>query len=250
MKYDKSNPKSIALLFDDIAKNYDLGNSLMSWNIHTRWNKKLVEKLFSNTPTEHFLDLCAGTGAITESAFKYHKKSKMSLPKTTLVDFSENMLKVAKSRLENRHPFIEFCCHDAEDLPFANDTFDRVAIAYGIRNVNDVDKCFDSVFRTLKPGGVFGILELVKPKNSLLQKLHGLYLKMLIPLIGKFCTSNKDAYEYLNQSIKNFSVSTIVQKLQRAGFSDIEAIPLTFGTASLILCKKNQKNCKTTFENL
>ncbi len=237
MTYDKSKPETIASLFDDIAKGYDLGNRIMSWNMHTRWNKKLVEKLFSNEPCDHFLDLCAGTGAVSELVLSHHKKKNLCFPKTTLVDFSENMLKVAKDRLD-AFGTIDFTCCNAEQLPFANETFDKTAVAYGIRNVCDVASCFREVHRTLKPNGVFGILELVNPENYLLEKLHGLYLNIGIPLIGKLCTRNKKAYVYLNQSIKNFTASQIIEKLQDAGFIDIEVYPLTFGIVQLILCKK------------
>jgi len=229
MNYEKSSPETIQTLFSKIASRYDLCNKALSFNLHKRWNKKLVNLLLGSG--ENILDLCAGTGDI---AFEFKRNAPNS--KVTLLDFCEPMLAVAKSKAEVLGHSFEFVQGDATKLPFGDKEFSQVSVAYGIRNVQDPVKCMAEAYRVLKPGGVFGILELTRPENWVVRVLHSWYLKVFVPLIGRLITGNKEAYQYLDQSIKNFQL--FKSQLESVGFQEVRVIPLTFGIASIIVAKK------------
>jgi demethylmenaquinone methyltransferase/2-methoxy-6-polyprenyl-1,4-benzoquinol methylase len=231
MTYDKTNPVSIRSLFNSIAPRYDLGNALLSGNLHRLWNWRLVRELIKSTP-QTVLDLCAGTGEIARLMGK-------KLPQSSycLVDFSEEMLRVARDRLTLLH--MQLVQADAEALPLQNEQFDAASCAYGVRNINNRPAAFSEVFRVLKPGATFAIIELTRPKNGLLKAGHSLYLRTILPLVGKALTSNKEAYSYLCDSITTFvSPEQLVDELKGAGFSNITAVPQTFGIATLFTAKK------------
>jgi demethylmenaquinone methyltransferase / 2-methoxy-6-polyprenyl-1,4-benzoquinol methylase len=240
--YDKDNPESIRLLFDDIAKRYDLGNRLMSMNLHTLWNEKLIKTLLHDRTPINYLDICSGTGDIAFRMIQALEK-KNSYPQTYLIDFSSQMLNVAKKNSLRFRPFVQKRIHfdqgRAEKLPYNDRQFDTISIAYGIRNIKELDRCFKETYRVLDEGGKIAILELTRPKNGALRLFHRLYLKTLLPVIGKVCISNKEAYQYLQASIENFICpQTIVHMLEIAGFVTIEANPIFGGIATLFSAKK------------
>ena len=226
--YTKTEPSTIRALFDSIAPRYDLGNALMSGMLHKLWNNRLVSFACKSSP-KNVLDLCSGTGEI---ACMMQKK----LPAHyTLVDFSEEMLAIAQKRL----PDAAIYQADVEQLPLQDASFDVATCAYGIRNVRNRDKAFSELYRVMKPGGSIAILELTRPKQKILSKLHALYLTTIVPLIGKLLTSNQDAYRYLCNSIHSFvAPELLVQELEKAGFTDIMVKPQTFGIATLFTAKK------------
>jgi demethylmenaquinone methyltransferase / 2-methoxy-6-polyprenyl-1,4-benzoquinol methylase len=234
MSYTKSSPQTIQTLFSKIATRYDLCNSALSFNLHKRWNKNLVRELLC-TRADNILDLCAGTGDI---AFEFSRH----LPpetKINLLDFCGPMLEVAKKKAAGLKSTFEFIQGDATALPFTHDTFSQVSIACGIRNVHDPKKCMNEAFRVLKKGGVFGILELTCPKNSLIRTLHSFYLKFFVPLIGKLTTAHKEPYQYLDQSIKEFQTPEAMKStLEAIGFKEVKIIPQSLGIASILIAKK------------
>ena len=237
-QYSKQDPESIQALFNIIAAQYDKTNAVLSFNLHKSWNRKLVEKVIVPAQPKVLLDLCCGTGAI---AFNYLKQSTYPLT-AFMLDFSEGMLDYAKRQVKannlGRHD-ITFLKADAQQIPLTDNTVDCATIAYGIRNVKDSQKCINDVLRVLKPGGSFGILELTKPKHKLLQLGHSLYLRGVLPIIGKLMTSNKDAYKYLCNSIHGFIPPEELQRqLQKAGFLDITITPLLGGVATILSAKK------------
>ena len=226
---DKS-PSTLSTLFDNIAPVYDKTNALLSFNLHKGWNKKLARSLLPYVhPNSQLLDLCAGTGAITQELLK------LPCNGITLLDVSPGMLAVAASRLKDKR--LQFVEADALAMPFEDKTFDAVTVAYGIRNLPDLKKGFQEVRRVLKPGGVFAILELTRPKGWF-APLHSLYLKLGVPLLGKLASGNKGAYAYLAQSVDSFlSVENIAEELKNNGFQLIASKPLFSGCATLFLAK-------------
>lgn len=233
MTYKKEDPASIQHLFNTIAKQYEQGNAILSFNTHRLWNRALIAATLHD-PTR-YLDLCAGTGQI---AFSYLKKRSSPLP-TYLLDFSSGMLAVAKEKAPSHHP-IEYLQADAEAIPLLPSTVDAVTCAYGIRNIQNPSKAFSEVYRVLTPGGTFGILELTRPHNPLLRSLHSLYLRYLVPLLGKWITSDKKAYEYLCNTIHHFvSPENIKADLLKIGFCSVTLRPLFGGIATLLIAKKN-----------
>jgi len=237
-QYNKNDPQSIQRMFGSIAKQYDRTNAILSFQMHKLWNKQLVSTTLSSKP-QSYLDLCCGTGEIS---LNYLKRCSHAC-EAYLLDFCPEMLFFAKEREKsmeiNKHHKITYLQADAQLIPLTHASIDCATIAYGIRNVPNPSKCFDEVYRVLRAGGKIGILELTQPKNPLLNLGHSLYLRTLLPLLGKLVTSNHAAYQYLCNSIKNFSQPEELEKtLQSAGFKNTKVIPLTGGIATIILAEK------------
>jgi demethylmenaquinone methyltransferase / 2-methoxy-6-polyprenyl-1,4-benzoquinol methylase len=236
--YSQSNPSSIKELFKTIATHYDTGNAILSFNMHKNWNDHLVESALSSPLKEPLLDLCAGTGAI---AYAYLKK-KNSPSQVILLDFCQEMLNEAKKKLTPcslKNHLIDYLCADAQEIPLKDASVGAITMAYGIRNIKDKRKALKEAYRVLKTGGQISILELTRPKNRLLAQGHKLYLKTCVPLLGKLITNNKNAYEYLCQSIKEFvSQEDMVSFFQETGFKRVQCKTLSFGIATLFTAKK------------
>lgn len=238
MTYDKNDPASIQAMFNSIAKQYDRTNAILSFRMYKQWNRTLINKAIIPSNPEVLLDLCCGTGAI---AFEYLKKIQDPL-KVYMLDFSEGMLECAKLQAKkhkiNYHN-IHYLQADAQKIPLLGNSVNCATIAYGIRNVKDPDLCFKDVYRVLKPEGTFGILELTKPCNPVLQFGHSIYLKYMLPLLGKVATSNKNAYEYLCNSIHTFiPPEKLVERMENAGFRQIKQYPLLGGVATVLVGSK------------
>ncbi|MCE2982078.1 MAG: bifunctional demethylmenaquinone methyltransferase/2-methoxy-6-polyprenyl-1,4-benzoquinol methylase UbiE [Parachlamydia sp.] len=238
MKYSKSHPETIQSMFDSIAHNYDRTNAVLSFYLHRLWNKKLIKCLQLPPGSHTFVDLCAGTGDI---AFGYLKQCS-SPCNAILVDFSSEMLNFARQKeaaLKTHSHQIEYVQADVQSLPFDPQSVDCASMAYGIRNVKNPPQCFQEVYRVLKPGGCFGILELTRPHNRILKMGHRLYLRLFLPVLGKWLTSNKNAYGYLQQSIHHFiPPEELENQLAASGFSELRRIPLAGGIATLFIGRK------------
>lgn len=238
-QYDKNNPKSIKKMFGSIAKNYDRTNAVLSFQMHKLWNKQLIKKVIGSKHTGTLLDLCCGTGEISFT----HLKSFSSPCNVIMLDFCEEMLMCAKDKAERMnypsHQQLSYIQADAQEIPLTNDHVDYVTVAYGIRNIQDAKKCFAEVFRVLKPSGVFGILELTEPNNRFLRYVHRFYLKNFLPIMGKFLTSDQDAYRYLCNSIHSFIKPHEMKKLLLdAGFKEVQVYPQTGGISTILIAKK------------
>lgn len=236
--YTKENPDTIQSMFGSIAKDYDRTNALLSLWMHKYWNAKLVKLVTDRQESKILLDLCAGTGEI---AFQWLKKS--PAPKIAfLLDFCPEMLEYAKKKSE-QHRFsshqIDYIQADAQKIPLPDQSVDTVTIAYGIRNVSSPEACFKEVQRVLKPGGTFGILEATMPSSPLLKPFHRLYLRKVLPFLGGLTAKNKQAYQYLCNSIQSFSKPEELKlKLAENSFDKITLHPLTGGIATVILASK------------
>lgn len=233
MGYRKDHPESIQNMFGSIAGQYDRTNAVLSFQMHRYWNNQLLSHLSGS-----LLDLCAGTGEI---GFSYLKKSKRPT-KIYMLDFCEEMLGCAKLKGNDplfRHHDVSYIQADAQAIPLQNACVQSVSVAYGIRNIHDPKKAMDEVFRVLEPGGTFAILELTEPSNRFLQLGHKFYLKTVLPLVGKFLTSNGQAYEYLCNSINAFVKPEKLEiMLQEVGFQETTKKPLSGGIATIISGRK------------
>lgn len=218
-------------MFATIAERYDRGNAIFSFGLHKRWNNALIRSLGDGA---HLLDLCAGTGEI---AFGYLRRNPQA--KATLLDFCPEMLLVAQKKgnaIQDRFSILEA---DAEVIPLKNESVDVAAISYGIRNVKEPENCFREVFRVLSPNGRFGILELTRPTSSFLRMGHSLYLRNVLPLLGKLAAKNLDAYRYLAESVLTFaSAESLKTKLLKAGFCKVTIRPLMGGAATILMASK------------
>lgn len=235
--YDKQSPYTIQSMFDNIAKRYDRTNAVLSFNLHKRWNKHLANLVGKKKDSLVYFDLCAGTGDIAKCYLEQAKDSCSA----HLIDFSKNMLECAKRKMapfEASH-HLSYIQADVQDLPYSSAYADACTMAYGIRNVKEPEKAVKEVCRVLKPGGVFGILELTRPKSRLIKPFHQFYLKTILPVIGKKLTEDQEAYRYLCDSIHRFlPADKLAEILKQAGFGSIEIKPLSFGIASIVYGKK------------
>lgn len=239
--YHKDDPDTIKGLFSSVASRYDLTNSILSLGLHKLWNKSLVNRVLKQEHTGPLLDLCCGTGEIAYTYLKNEKNHK----EIYLIDFCPEMIAKAKERA-NKHSHIKdhtlhFIEGDAQHIPLDDDSISAVTIAYGIRNVRNTHRCLKEVFRVLKPSGQLGILELTRPKNKIMKVGHKIYLNAVLPSLGRICTANKAAYEYLCRSIHTFIEPVNLQEqMHSAGFKETAVIPLTGGIAHLIVGNKPQ----------
>lgn len=237
-EYNKDKPESIQAMFGSIAKRYDKANAILSLRMHKWWNAELVRRVTEGKRPEAILDLCCGTGDI---AYAYLQTSE-SKKNAILVDFCHEMLECAKHKAQtkklDKHQ-ISYIQADVQKLPLPDSLMPCATMAYGIRNVRDPQQCFQEVYRVLKPGGIFGILELTQPSNAFMRIGHFLYLRTALPLIGKLVTTNKEAYQYLCKSIRAFiPPRQLEEMLANAGFHNTYSKPLTCGIATIIIGHK------------
>lgn len=237
-EYTKNNPKTIESLFNKIAPQYDRANSLMSLNLHKKWNTALSKIILSNGEPDQYLDLCSGTGEIAFTTLKRIQ----SECEAFLLDFSDKMLSCAKeksNRMVSHNHRIHYLHADAQEIPLPSESIDAVTIAYGIRNVKDPARCIQEVHRVLRKGGTFAILELTQPKNPLMKIGHKIYMKMFLPVVGKFIASDKEAYQYLCNSIQSFLLPQDLEEiLIDKGFQESKIKPMNGGIATIITGKK------------
>lgn len=242
ISYNKDDPQTIQEMFNSIAKNYDRTNSILSFQMHKHWNQVFIKKVLMNNRPGTILDLCCGTGDIALEYLKYIKLQNKAVPKTYMLDFSVEMLSYAQKRAEREklNPYeINYLQADAQSLPLPDKCIDCATVAYGIRNVKEPRLCLQEVFRVLKKGGTFGILELTQPVNPLLRLGYTAYLHTVLPVMGKIFTSNKEAYNYLCNSIRSFmEPKALVQLMEAEGFGNVDNIPLMGGIATILIGKK------------
>lgn len=233
--YNKNHPDSIKKMFGSIAKQYDRTNAILSFQMHRLWNRQLVKMMPAKMNI--LADLCCGTGEIAQGYLKRHIEPK----KAYLIDFCQEMLECARLKdLESGRHEVEYLTADVQAIPLRDQCVDAATVAYGIRNVKDPRKFISEVYRILQPGGSFGILELTRPQNGLLRSGHEFYLRNLLPILGKLATSNKGAYEYLCNSIQNFTKPDELESMMRQeGFVEIKRRPLMGGVATIIIGKRS-----------
>ena len=237
MTYSKENPESIQRMFGSIAKQYDRANGILSFQLHKRWNRALVDAVTAGTLQEPFFDLCCGTGDIALAYLDAYPKA----DNVTFIDFCPEMLACAKEKVHQRgkNGSITYLQADVQEIPLPENSAKAATMAYGIRNVKDPKRCFREVHRLLSPGATFGILELTRPKHSVVRWGHHLYLKMLLPVLGRLVTSNKEAYSYLCNSIQDFIAPRDLQvQLEEAGFENVTLTSLSGGIATILIGQK------------
>lgn len=228
---DEPSRTGVCEMFDAISPTYDRINLILSMGIDRYWRKKMGAFL----PVQEnifLLDCATGTG---DQIFSLMDNSPV-ISSAVGIDFASNMLDIAKEKTDKksyRHK-VSFRQASAMEIPYPESTFDCATVSFGIRNVSDVPLCLTEVFRVLKRGGKFLVLEFSIPKNPLIKTGHLFYLRRFLPAIGGLISKNKQAYSYLNRTIETFpSGESFLQLLQAAGFAKTRAHPLTFGIATI-----------------
>lgn len=221
--------QAVRSMFDRIAPRYDLLNRLLSGGTDVRWRRRAVETLALPGPGR-VLDLCTGTAdLLIEWAGRGTGHAGAG------VDLSSRMLSLGRAKLRERGLLARafLLAGDAERLPFATACFDGALVAFGIRNVGDVDAALGEVARVLRPGARFVILEFGMPRGPL-GVAYRLYFGRLLPVLGRLLSGDGAAYAYLPASVQRFdSPQALQQRMARAGFRDIEGRPLSLGIAWL-----------------
>lgn len=216
-------------IFSQIAPRYDLLNHLLSFNIDKAWRRRAIAALgWQRTPDGLYVDLCAGT---LDVAAELSRQSGF-VGRVIGADFAEPMLRagVGKAPPSVVSPVVA----DAVDLPIPDNAASGAIVAFGIRNVADLDRGLREVHRVLARGARFVILEFTTPRSSVVRGLYHLYFHHLLPQIGALVSGHRTAYAYLPRSVANFPIEeTLADRMRSAGFVDVNWRTLTFGVAAI-----------------
>jgi demethylmenaquinone methyltransferase / 2-methoxy-6-polyprenyl-1,4-benzoquinol methylase len=224
----------IRRMFGQIAPWYDFLNHALSLNIDKRWRTRTT-RLVPPGPAEEgpILDLCTGTGDL---ALAYHRTARGRVP-IVGADFCHEMLVRASDKAAGRIRLVEA---DAQALPFPDNAFQIVAVAFGLRNVTDMDRGLSEMVRVARPGGRIAILEFSRPRNRLVGPLFTFYFRQVLPRIGQLLArSNENAYRYLPESALRFpDYEVLADKMRGHGLVGVRYLPFTFGIATLYVGMK------------
>jgi demethylmenaquinone methyltransferase/2-methoxy-6-polyprenyl-1,4-benzoquinol methylase len=233
---NSSLPKKeqVTQMFDNISGNYDNLNRVISFGIDVKWRKKVL-KMVADTNPETILDIATGTGDLAILMAKTNAK------KITGFDISPGMLEVGKQKIaaKNLSNRIEMILGDSENMPFEDNAFDAITVAFGIRNFENLEKGLGEILRVLKPGGIFVILETSNPTKTPYKQGYVFYTKYILPLIGKLFSKDNAAYGYLSESAAVFPFGEALNNiLRKVGFIEVAAMPQTFGVATIYSASK------------
>ncbi|QDP02728.1 bifunctional demethylmenaquinone methyltransferase/2-methoxy-6-polyprenyl-1,4-benzoquinol methylase UbiE [Thalassotalea sp. PS06] len=221
----------VAGVFHSVAQQYDIMNDLMSFGIHRLWKRFTIDASGAR-PGNKILDLAGGTGDLTAKFSKIVGKD----GQVVLADINSSMLNVGRDKLRDLGVVgnVDYVQANAQALPFEDNTFDVVTIAFGLRNVTDKDEALRSIYRVLKPGGRLLVLEFSKPEHELLNKVYDFYSFNILPKMGDIVAKDGDSYEYLAESIRMHpDQETLKAMMENAGFDQTSYHNLTGGIVAL-----------------
>jgi len=225
----ENKEKFVWKLFNTIAPSYDLLNALLSFGLHFLWKKKAV-KLLDPKEKEKIIDLCGGTGDLAILA----AKDIQGKGRVFLYDFSRPMMLKGKEKVKKKlqDDKIYFIQGNAMEISSAPEKFNAAMIGFGLRNLADIQKGIEEMYRVLKPGGKFVALEFAQPKGKWFKQVYDFYSFYIIPWVGLVISGCKEAYIYLPLSIKAFPKPEEVKNLlEEIGFEEVNYYPLTRGVA-------------------
>ena len=217
-------------MFDKIAFRYDFLNRFLSAGIDVSWRKKAIKQLKPLQP-KYILDVATGTADVAILTQKILHPIKI-----TGIDISNGMLEIGRKKIDQLqlNDQIELLQGDSETIGFADNSFDAITVAFGVRNFQNLEKGLAEMLRVLKPGGKLVVLEFSRPKQFLFKGIYNLYMNTIAPGFGKLIAKNKDAYQYLNDSVQRFPEGQqFVNILNNVGYSSTYSKILTLGICSI-----------------
>ncbi len=226
--------EQVAKMFDTISGNYDNLNRVISFGIDVKWRKKVLQLVAKSNP-KIILDIATGTGDLAILM------AQTKADKIIGLDISAGMLEVGKKKIaaKNLSNTIEMVLADSESIPFEDNYFDAITVAFGVRNFDNLEKGLSEILRVLKPNGVFVILETSVPVKTPYKQGYSFYTKNILPLIGKLFSKDDVAYGYLSESASVFPYGEALNNiLRKIGFIDVVAMPQTFGVATIYSASK------------
>ena len=232
---DLSKKEQVAGMFDSIAYRYDFLNRFLSAGIDITWRKNALKELKKLDPKK-ILDVATGTADVAIMA-----TTSLHPEKIIGIDISDGMLNFGRKKIEklNLGKVIELVNGDSETINFADNSFDAVTVAFGVRNFQNLEKGLGEIKRVLRPGGKLVVLEFSKPKSIGIKQLYNVYMKVVAPGMGKLFSKNRNAYKYLDESIKKFpegkNFTTILDNL---GYRNTYCKPQSLGICSIYCGEK------------
>ncbi len=230
----RSKKEQVTEMFDTISGNYDGLNRVISFGIDIKWRKKVV-KLVGKTNPKRILDVATGTGDLAINL------SKTGASEIIGLDISAGMLKVGKDKIKAKKldTIISMVQGDSENLPYDENYFDAITVAFGVRNFENLEKGLSEIFRVLKPGGIFIVLETSIPTKTPFKQGYKFYSTKILPVIGRIFSKDRSAYSYLSESAAAFPYGEAFNNiLKKIGFIDVEDKPQTFGVATIYTATK------------
>lgn len=231
---DLGKKEQVAQMFDTISGNYDDLNRVISFGIDVKWRKKVL-KMVSDKNPEMILDIATGTGDLAILMTETKAKKIIGL------DISAGMLEVGRKKIAQKSlsDKIEMVLGDSENIPYADNTFDAITVAFGVRNFETLEKGLAEILRVLKPNGIFVILETSVPTKTPYKQGYKFYSKYILPLIGKLFSKDNSAYQYLSDSASVFPFGEALNNiLRKIGFIEVKAFPQTMGVATIYSASK------------
>ena len=232
---DLSKKGQVEKMFNNISKEYDILNRVISFGIDVSWRKKIVKILKSKNPST-ILDVATGTGDLAIAMVKTNAQKIIGL------DISKGMLDVGIEKIKDRNlnNTVEMVIGDSENLKYENDFFDAVTVSFGVRNFESLNSGLSEIFRVLKPNGSLVILETSNPTKFPFKQFYRFYSKFILPSIGKIFSKDKVAYNYLSESSAEFPYGEKFNNiLKKIGFTNVVDFPQTFGVATIYVASKS-----------
>ena len=222
-------------MFNSIAYRYDFLNRFLSAGVDVWWRKKAIRELKKLKP-KNILDVATGTADVAIMA-----TTLLDAEKITGIDISDGMLEIGRAKIKKKglEKTIELLNGDSETIKFADNSFDAVTVAFGVRNFEHLEKGLAEIKRVLKPGGKLVVLEFSQPKTTGVTQLYNVYMKLVAPNVGKIFSKNRNAYKYLDESIKKFPEGknfTLI--LDNLGYTNTYCKPLSLGICSIYCGEK------------
>jgi demethylmenaquinone methyltransferase / 2-methoxy-6-polyprenyl-1,4-benzoquinol methylase len=224
-----SKKVQVKAMFNSIAHRYDFLNHFLSLGIDHYWRKKAINMLKNDQP-KTILDLACGTADLSIASLKLKPEQ------VTGIDISENMVELGKKKIRkiNAEDIIDLGVGDSEELPFEENSFDAIIVAFGVRNFENLQKGLMEAHRVLKNGGRMVILEFSNPETFPVKQIYQVYFSSILPVIGRLFSKNQSAYSYLPNSVKKFPQGKqFAEQLKFTGFRNVASKKLTLGICSI-----------------